>query len=516
MPRYARIIAYNYKASDVEGCSDFSLNQFWGNGYKNIFYLQGDLGRSTFQRTVETDTNISGQTVRVQNTSVARYTISTVVHTPLLNFLETIDKHDVKQIEFLDTGDVYNIENIDIEDEGERLDPINLVVISFEDEPISKTNENVITLDSAKKAFWDNNNDGSSDIDGKSQYDQPNDVFNTWQLYYESNGVTPATSGDVMIFAYAVSQSGIESLLGIFRGQFNDLFSNPAKWQTILPIYDYFNISDKVGHSKRMQFDKRAFCQDNGFYSSEIDDRATFIRFELSINGSARQKTTEDLVYTIWGSFHSAGVQNNLTSEYGVTTIGKTNQKNTLSTVIDTITNVLSGIPVSITAPVLSVITNWYNQYILSSVGPGEHFYSQSVSTKGGYVGSNFRFSYGADNFTLSINQAFAITQDENLLIFTTGTTPYKFGFGWKYDRVTSGGGFPFAGDVSLSLPATIEVDGVLLTTLPTIIPATIQVLGSQSITLLDTQKHVVKIAVTPTGGLEIFTQFEVQLKPLF
>lgn len=516
MPRYARITAYNYRALDVEGCSDFSLNQYWGNQYKNIFYLEGDLGRSTFDDTVETDVDITGSSIRIQNTSVARFNLTVAIASPLLNFLKTLDKHDVKTIEFLDTGDTYNIKNIDIEDNGSQFDTLEIVNIVFEDEPISKTSNDVFVLNSAKKAFWDNDNNGVADINGYARYQQSLDVFDTWQLYYESDGITPATSGNVMIFVYGESQSGIESLLGIFRGVFNDLFSDSTKWQSTLPIWDYFDTGDKVGHTKRVRFDKRAFATDNGFLSSEVDNRASKIRFDLSINGSVAQHTTQELVYTLWGAFHSAGVQSYLTGDYGVTTIGKTNQKNTLSTVIDTMRDVVTNATTTVTAPVLSAISAWYNTYVLNSVSGNEFFFSQNISTSGGYLGSNFRFSYGSDNFTLSLDESAPIQQSENLLAFVTGTTPFDFSFDWKYDRQSGGGGFPFAGDVSLTLPATVYFDGVLLNTLPTIIPATLQVLGSQSITLPDTEKHLIKIGVTPTGGLEIFTQFEVQLKPLF
>ena len=66
----AKIIAYNYNKAD--GFTDFSLNCFWGNNYQNVFYLCGDLGRSTFEDIIETETDLTGATERVQNTSIEK------------------------------------------------------------------------------------------------------------------------------------------------------------------------------------------------------------------------------------------------------------------------------------------------------------------------------------------------------------------------------------------------------------------------------------------------------------
>ena len=126
----AKITAYNYNSSN-DGCGDFSLNCFWGESYKNVFYLEGDLGRSKFEDIIETETDATGQTERTQNTSIERFNLSVVVTTPLLQFLKTIDKHDVKTITFIDSAKTYTIQNIDIDDTGDILTPNNLVYINF-------------------------------------------------------------------------------------------------------------------------------------------------------------------------------------------------------------------------------------------------------------------------------------------------------------------------------------------------------------------------------------------------
>ena len=122
----AKIIAYNNNSSTLGG-NDFSLNAFWVEDYKNVFYVEVDLGRSEFIDTIETEVDVTGATERTQNSSTERYIISVSVMSPLLQFLKTIDKHDVKIIQFLDSPNQpqHIIKNIDIDDAGDILTPIN-------------------------------------------------------------------------------------------------------------------------------------------------------------------------------------------------------------------------------------------------------------------------------------------------------------------------------------------------------------------------------------------------------
>ena len=88
---------------------------------------------------------------------------------------------------------------------------MQLVNITFEDEPITKIQDNqYINLD-AKQAFWDNNGDGTPDIDGETIYQAVFDYYTWRQLYFEADGVTPTASGDVQILAYAV-RDNVEKL----------------------------------------------------------------------------------------------------------------------------------------------------------------------------------------------------------------------------------------------------------------------------------------------------------------
>lgn len=512
----ARIIAYNYNENQG-GCSDFSLNTYWGLDYKNIFYLCGDLGRPQFEDIIETSQKETGQTTRTQDTSIERNNLSVLAISPLLQFLKTISKHDVKQIEFLDSGDVYDITNVDIDDTGDTLTPNNLVYIWFEGEPMSKVSETIDFATNRKLAFWDNNNDGTADIGGNARYSGgTSGLFSTWQLYFEADAVTPATSGDVMLQVYTISKSGLEGLVGIFRGQFTDLFSDSTKWQSSQNIWDYFDVSNTVGHTNPVVFDKEAFSLDNGYLSNEQDEKAVEIRFELSIDGSTEQLTYLKKVYSVWGAFHSSGVQSATTKEYGITTIGKTDYKNTLSTIADVryLSNG-SGSHELITSAVLTYLDAHSNGYVIDVAPNFQMTYECAFTTNGGYIGSNFRAARWDDNFTLSVNGASPVTQNLNILPFTTGTSPYIFSFDWKFDRVIGGGGFPIIGQVVNGTAQTL-LNGVLVNTLPTIVVGFTQVLGSQSITLPDTAVNTVRIEVTTDQGYVIFSQFEVQIKPLY
>ena len=518
----AKITAYNYSKSNG-GCEDLSLNVFWGADYKNVFYLCGDLKRSTFSDIIETSIDSNGQSKRTQNVSIQRFIVNTLAISPLLAFLKTIDKHDVKEIKYIDTGEVFSITNIDIEDQGGEFTPVQKVDITFENEPITRNNDSVFINQASKEAYFDNDNNGSKDINGEARFQTAilSDLFfETWQLYYEADGITPAASGDVVIRVYAESQLStpsniIESLVGVFRGNFGDLFSDSNNWQSTQNIWDYFNVLDSIGHTNNIRFNKGAFARDNGYYSDETEDRAVSLRFELSIDGSEFQKTTLALVYTAWGAFHSAGVLDPITKEYGITTIGKDNQKNTLSTISDTKIILPSGASSTVSTVVLESFNSYSNTYIIRNTSLTEVGYSGVFTTPAGYIGSNYRGSFDTDNFTFAPDPANEVLQYLNVLNLTNGFNPMSVGISYKYDRVTTLGGYPELGNIGALGDAETLLDGVVLTN-PSIQPSTVQLLGSFSATLPDTAIHTVKLRVPTTTGYEIFTEFQVQVKPLY
>ena len=516
----AKITAYNLDKTS-EGCTDFSLNCYWGNDYKNVFYLCGDFGRSTFDDIIETQTDATGQTERTQNTSIERFNLAVLATTPLLQFLKTIDKHDVKTIELIDTGAVYNIRNIDIDDQGETLTPNNLVYINFEDEPITKISSNIYTVDTQKLAYWDNSFSGTPDINGDMQY--YSNTFFSYQLYFEADGITPAVAGDVTMLAYAETQTGTENLIGIFRGVFGDSFDDSTKWQSTQNIWAYFHVAATVGHTNIVAFFKGLFAESNGYLSDETEDRAVKIRFELSIDSGTSQSTTQQLVHTVRGGFSSSGMQDQTTFEYGITTLGKVTpeEKNTLSTIQDIRINLGAGTSTLITSPVLSGTTPFSNIYTIDVAPTGEQSYTGQMATAGGYISSNVR---GTDNvptppyslprldFKFTLDEAAAIDQEINVLAYTLGVSPFIVTLEWVF---LNNGQFTALGDV-VAGTGQILLDGALVAAVPTIDHPQLSTFGTQIFTLPDADVHTIKFTLTTTTAYEIYTEFELQLKPLY
>lgn len=504
----AKIVAYNTVTAGGD-CPDFAINTYWGNGYKNEFYLCGVTGRTTFDDTVETIQDARGQITRILNTSIERYNLTILANSYLLNFLKSIDKHETKELHILDTGEVYNIRNVDIEDDGGQLDAVQRVTISYELSPLTNSPDTDYEVADQKQAFWDNDNNGVKDLDGEA-YFNASGVFSAWQLYYESDGITAATSGNVTMLVYAV-KNDVEYLLGTFRGAFGDSFSDATKWQTTQSIQNYFSFSDTVGHTNEVIFWKEQFAKDNGYYSDETEDKAVKIRFDLSIDGSTFQPTTLEQVYSTFGAYNSAGVQQP-SGEYGITTINKPDQKQTVSALNDVRTPLPSGTPVLVTSFVNVGGTSWTSKNQIDVAPAGEHSYQNSFTTNGGYVGESFRGANGANNFTFSLNEAAIIGQTENILNFVAGSTPYDINLSWKFDRV---GTHSNIGTV-VNGTAGIYLDGVLYAATATVVSGTTQVLGANVITLPDTNKHTIKLKVDTSNGYEIFTEFEAQIKPLY
>ena len=95
--------------------------------------------------------------------------------------------------------------------------------------------------------------------------------------------------------------------------------------------------------------DKKTFASDNGYTSDELEDRAIQVRFDLAIDASALESTTLDLVYSSFGAFHRTALQE-VTGEYGITTINKDFEKISISNQNDVRQQLPSGTPVLVTS----------------------------------------------------------------------------------------------------------------------------------------------------------------------
>lgn len=503
----AKITAYN-NTSSSPNCSNFSLNTYWGSGYKNIYYLCCEVGRSTFVDTIETVLNGEGQEIRQENNSVERYSLSTIVATPFLATLKVLDKHDVITLENLDTGDVWNIRNINIEDDGENLDVEQRVILTYEIGIINSSSDNGYTIEGGSLAFWDNDNSGSIDYDGEAFYNAGG-FFRSWQLYFEQDLLTPVSSGNVQLLMY-VETNGASNLVGEFNGVFGDSFSDSSKWLSTQNVWDYFNLSDTVGHTNEVEFAKFQFASDNGYLSDELEDRSVEVKFQLSIDNSPYQETTLSKVYSSFGAFNSIGVQQ-VSGEYGITTINKVDEKMTVQNQNDVRQPLPTGSSTLITSFVQVSSNSWTNKYEIDIAPSGEHGYTNSFITNGGYSSESYRAANGSDNYTIGLNEINVIGQTGNILNFTTGNSPYLLNLGWKFDKQ---GTHSNIGNV-VDGTAGIYLDGVLAVSLGTINSGSTFVTGADGITLPTTGVHEIEFRVDTTNAV-LFNRFQCQIKPLF
>lgn len=312
---------------------------------------------------------------------------------------------------------------------------------------------------------------------------------------------------------YAIASDGFEALVGVFRGQFGDAWNDATKWQSTQQIWNYFAALTTVGHTNIMLFDKQGFSEDNGYLSDEQEERAVQVRFELQIDGGGLAKTTMQKVYTIWGGFHGCGVQVFATGEYGLTTIGQIDRKNTINNLQDIKTDVAGLTSTLFRGFNLVSTTNFSNKYSINVINNNEFHFTGIQTTKAGFISENQRASINKLNYVFALDSSVPITHNDNVLAFTTGSTPYDFTFDWKFDKQDT---FPIIGDVSST--ATVYLDGAVVTTIPAIVAglAPVVLTGSQTITLPDTNKHEVELSFTTTGSFDIMVKFEVQIKPYF
>jgi len=220
------------------------------------------------------------------------------------------------------------------------------------------------------------------------------------------------------------------------------------------------------------------------------------------------------------GAFNKFQIQNPSTGTYGVTVTGTTDIKNTLSEIQDIRFPASGGSASSpITVASLTNVTNYSNEYLLDITPTSEYKYEGSFTTKGGYIGSSFRGANGlADDFVFTLDTNQQINRNVNVLNFTTGLSPFIIGFIWAYRRQGGNGSFPALGDVTAAGAARVLLNSVLVNTIPAIVPnpAGFAAVGAQSITLPNVDLNTILLTLPTTGGDDINTEFQVQLKPLF
>lgn len=506
----AKITAYN-TTSNSPNCSNFSVNTYWGGEYKNVFYLCGDIGRSTFKDTIETVVDANGQETRTLNSSVERYTLTTVIGNPYLTQIKTLGKHDTITLEDLDTGRFWNITNIDIEDDGNTTDIVQKITLSYEIDIISSSKDTDYQITGGFLGFWDNNDDATIDQNGSAKY-TGSGVFDTWQLYYQT--IPPFGSpvdGTVSILVYA-EKDGASSLLGEFEGVFGDKFSDSTKWRTTQNLYNYFNLADEVGHRKRVQFAKQAFAEDYGYVSDELEDKAVDIVFKIAFDNSTYEQTTLEKIHSIWGSFNATGRQQP-TGEYGITTISKFGQaKSTIQSQND-VSRPLSPSGAAVATSNISLYNTgtYTNEYQIGVLPSGETEFTNTFITNGGYIGGGYRGSYNLEVFEFRMNPLAPIIQYENTIPALTGTSPFDFQFNWWFERK---GVYAEIGTV-VNGTAGIYLNNSLYSSIAFINDTSNIEFGFNTVTLPSIGVHKIELRVDTTDRV-IRSYFHVELKPLY
>lgn len=280
-----------------------------GAQYLNTIYLRDfEFERSTWQITTTESPDETGTNRIITRNSIERVSIRQLVNANLLDLLNSIDNCDFKRLEiFEDVSDptateTYRIERVRLEDNADVQRTTGQVILSFDLIPTFANRCCDAELDvlSEKLAFWDNNNDGTADIDGNALF---LGGFSSWQLYFESDGVTPLASGDVELFVQGTDLSGITYNLGTFNGGFGDNLNDSSKWSSFYGIWNYFGISNTIGHTNKVDFDKAGFGSDFNFIGNEILDNALEIKFFLSVDSGNAQPTTLYRIYSTLSSF---------------------------------------------------------------------------------------------------------------------------------------------------------------------------------------------------------------------
>jgi hypothetical protein len=71
-------------------------------------------------------------------------------------------------------------------------------------------------------------------------------------------------------------------------------------------------------------------------------------------------------------------------------------------------------------------------------------------------------------------------------------------------------------GDITAAGAAEAQLNGVTVANFPLITPGSASVFGTQIFTLTNLGVNTVKFTLPTNTGFNIFTEFQVQLKPLF
>ncbi len=511
-----RLIFYE----DLADCdSKVSMGTYYGeltpnynSQFKNTIYLANfQFQRSTFETNIFEEVDNLGITRTVGRTSIERTSIDLTVNSNLLAYYNSLPSYGNVYLEVFEdpvidhsNNTLYRLERIEFSDNTDKRQMTGNITLTFDLIPETKTGccDSEIQVLSDYLAYWDTNDSGTKNLDseGEFQVGSLSGLFWLWQLYYESDGVTPLASGDVELIAVGVKKNGDEFTLGTFNGIFGDLFSDSSKWNSSYNIWDYFGLANSVGYGNLVAFSKKNFSFDHGFTGSGTTDNAISIEFYLAVNDSPSEKATLPEVYSLLTSYC------NLRSDPFLVKmqqqqIGKTDEQPTLVNYAETRTNLTSGSTVGLTAFTLDSIDTYRKLYEISPVPIVEQYSLAVTTTDSGLTASQEKSTVNTDNLSIAANTLVPVTHTEAPISLST---PLNVSVSYWAEYSAS---FPISG--SLDPNGTVFVDGVNLGYLDTSLGLHTYAFAPIA---ADEDVHTAKFLSNTTGGTW-FTDLDISLE---
>ena len=489
--------------------------------YKNVIYLRDfEFQRASFERTEVEEIDNKGISRKISSTTVERTSISIVSNSALLSYYDSIGQHSQIYLEVfndpLDNTDttLYSLDRVEMADNTANKRMTGEITLTFDLKPMIETaccDQDLIIL-SNYLAYWDIDDDGTADINANAPFvnGSLNGEFEAWQLYFESDGITPLVSGNVELVARGLDKNGATTVFGTFSGIFGDSLSDASKWTSIYSIWNYFNLTNTIGHTNKVQFAKKDFAFDNGLVGGEDKDNAVKIELFLSVNNSPSEKVTLEEIYTILSSYGNQ-TSDELLNYVLQQQVNKVNEQPRLVDYAETRTDLTTSTPGALTAFSLRFIDTFRRVYDISAVPTVESYSIINTECLSTLTATQRKGTNGQDDLSIGSRTDIATVQTEGVLS-AIGTRQVTVYYWVQYQGTFT---FPIMGAPSAS--GQWFFDGVNQGFLDTS-------LGYHSMSLptfgQNENVRTVKFQTSTSGGTgpsqEVSIEFQIQLKRFY
>lgn len=493
--------------------------------YKNVIYLT-DIGfqRASFEINEFEEVDSLGISRQVGRTSIERVNIDLIINSNLLSYFNSIGAHSEIFLEIFEDvfnntdTTLYRVDKIELSDRTGSKQVTGQVTLTLDIRPEIQTAccTETLTVLSDYLAYWDTDDDGTADIDADASHvvGSLGGEFQAWQLYFESDGITPLASGNVQIVVNGIRDNGDRFLIGTFNGVFGDSLSDSSKWSSLYNVWDYFNLLDTIDHRNIVRFSKETFGFDKGFFGDESNDSAVDIELSIAVNDSPSEPVTLPRVYTILSAY-GTNVGNVFSGRTDQFTVSVPNQPSTLTSYAETRTRLIDSVPTTYNAFALASIGSFTKQYDISVNTNWESYSLINTTNLSGLTSIIRKGTNRWADFSLSAYTASAISHVETVL----STTSSRFAtFYYSVLREIAGatpppyaGGWPIMGTLNTS--GQWFQDGVN----QGFLDCTLGNRGRTSLTVAaNTDVHIIKFQTSTSGGYELSIEFEWKLHPKY